>query len=290
MFETSETTQKLDEQLAKVQADLTDAMKDGENGHFNSTYATLTSVWHVARPALTKYNVNLTQWPLETTEGKVRLLTRIGYQGEWMRAVFTLPVMKQDPHGHGSGITYAKRFCLAAILGVATEDDDGNHASEKGSYGSSHTGHTAPPKPVVQAPHPKVAQSSIPAPAPIKQAVNKARDAALPPIEAKALIGWDQPLPDSAKYVIPFGKFKGKPMHSVPLIEARGYAHWLNEQNLKDGKEMKYATAEYIAAVGDYELKSTMIGIAQPPAPPPGMFDDDIPVFDHELSDANLPF
>jgi hypothetical protein len=37
--------------------------------------------------------------------------------------------VKDDPQGVGSCITYARRYALAAIVGVAPEDDDGNAAS-----------------------------------------------------------------------------------------------------------------------------------------------------------------
>jgi hypothetical protein len=47
-----------------------------------------------------------------------------------MRAHFSIPVTKQDAQGYGSAMTYAKRYSLAAALGVvADEDDDGNAAS-----------------------------------------------------------------------------------------------------------------------------------------------------------------
>jgi hypothetical protein len=44
----------------------------------------------------------------------------------------SIPMGKQDAHGAGSALTYAKRFALAAAVGVvADDDDDGNAASEK---------------------------------------------------------------------------------------------------------------------------------------------------------------
>ena len=38
---------------------------------------------------------------------------------------------KQDAHGIGSAITYARRYTLMAVAGVAPEDDDGNAAVGK---------------------------------------------------------------------------------------------------------------------------------------------------------------
>jgi hypothetical protein len=45
--------------------------------------------------------------------------------------------MKHDAHGYGSATTYAKRFSLAAAVGVIVDDDDdGNAASGKDKNGN----------------------------------------------------------------------------------------------------------------------------------------------------------
>jgi hypothetical protein len=50
--------------------------------------------------------------------------------GEWIKGEpFFLPVNKADAQGFGSCATYARRYSLAAISGVAPEDDDGNAAA-----------------------------------------------------------------------------------------------------------------------------------------------------------------
>lgn len=40
-----------------------------------------------------------------------------------------LPVSKADAQGYGSALTYARRYALAAAVGIAPEDDDGNVAT-----------------------------------------------------------------------------------------------------------------------------------------------------------------
>ena len=48
-----------------------------------------------------------------------------------------VPASKQDAQGYGSALTYARRYSLMAICGIAPEDDDGNRASKlQGSVGS----------------------------------------------------------------------------------------------------------------------------------------------------------
>lgn len=131
MLETSTTTAKLDEALAKVQGELKPAVKGKENEHFKSSYADIAAVWGAARESLSKHGISVTQWPLHATDNRLHILTRIAHGGEWMKATFSLPVTKADPQGYGSAVTYAKRFTLAAAIGIVSEDedDDGNAAS-----------------------------------------------------------------------------------------------------------------------------------------------------------------
>lgn len=135
MIETSENTAKLDAALAKAQGEIEAAAKDKINPAFRSKYADLASVWAAIRPALSKHGIAVTQWPIHSEDGRLHIVTRLAHDGEWIRAHFSIPVPKQDPHGYGSATTYAKRFSLAAAVGVvADEDDDGNGAAGKTTH------------------------------------------------------------------------------------------------------------------------------------------------------------
>ena len=132
MIETSADTAKLDAALAKAQGEIEAASKDKTNPAFKSRYADLTAIWGACRPALAKHAISVTQWPVHSEDGRLHMITRIAHGGEWIKAHFSIPVTKQDPQGYGSATTYAKRFTLAAALGVvADEDDDGNAASAR---------------------------------------------------------------------------------------------------------------------------------------------------------------
>jgi hypothetical protein len=131
MFTTSEQTEKLDEALAKAQGEIEPAAKDKVNPAFRSKYADLASVWGACRAALTKHGITLTQWPVHSDDGRLHMVTRLAHGGQWMKAEFSIPVGKHDAHGYGSAMTYAKRYSLAAAIGVvADDDDDGNAASQ----------------------------------------------------------------------------------------------------------------------------------------------------------------
>jgi len=133
MFKTSDTTAKLDAALAKAQSQIDSASKDKVNPAFRSKYADLTAVWEACREALTTNGISVSQWPVHSEDSRLHLVTRLACDGEWMMCEFSIPADKQNAHGYGSAITYAKRFSLAAAIGVvADEDDDGNAASSKG--------------------------------------------------------------------------------------------------------------------------------------------------------------
>ena len=130
MFRTSEQTDKLDAALAKAQSQIDSASKDKVNPAFKSKYADLTAVWEACRAALTGNGISVSQWPVHSDDSRLHLITRLACQGQWMMCEFSIPADKQNAHGYGSAITYAKRFSLAAAIGVvADEDDDGNAAS-----------------------------------------------------------------------------------------------------------------------------------------------------------------
>lgn len=110
-------------------------MKDSTNPHFKSSYADLASVWDACRDALSENGIAVIQTPHTDEASNCHVVTMLTHaSGQWVRDTFSLPPTKADPQGYGSAITYMRRYALAAIVGVAPEDDDGNAAS--GGQGS----------------------------------------------------------------------------------------------------------------------------------------------------------
>ena len=129
----SESINELAAALAKAQAAIRPAVKDKTNPAFRSKYADLSAVWEACREALTSNGLSVVQFPVDAAEpGRVALETTLLHtSGQWLRASFSLPLAKNDPQGMGSGLSYARRYALAAVVGVvADEDDDGNAASQ----------------------------------------------------------------------------------------------------------------------------------------------------------------
>lgn len=136
----AENIGKLAAALSKAQAKIQHAEKGRENPHFGHGYSTLADVWNACREALTENELAVVQMPQGGEEGWVCLETRLIHSsGESVASIFRIPVVKRDPQAYGSAITYARRYSLAAIVGVAPEDDDGNAAANKGQRQQGYT-------------------------------------------------------------------------------------------------------------------------------------------------------
>jgi hypothetical protein len=130
----SQTLGALAKALAKAQGQITGAKKTAKNPHLKNHYATLSDVWDACREALTAHDLAVTQtFEPHGREGVCVVTTLIHASGEWMRSRLFLPVTKTDAQGFGSAATYARRYSLAAMVGVAPEDDDANAATGRTS-------------------------------------------------------------------------------------------------------------------------------------------------------------
>jgi len=118
--------------LSKAQGAIKGALKDSLNPHFKTKYADLASVWDACREQLAKNELSVVQMPDVSETGGVAIETILMHSsGQWISSRFVMPLAKPDAHGVGSAITYARRYALAAMVGIAPEDDDGNKAIEK---------------------------------------------------------------------------------------------------------------------------------------------------------------
>lgn len=127
-METSENINEIATALAKAQGQIEAALKDKTNPHLRSKYADLASVWDACRHQLSSNGIAIVQAP-ETTEKGVSIETLLCHSsGQWVKSSCFIPVDKYTAQGFGSAITYARRYSLAAFVGVAPDDDDGNGA------------------------------------------------------------------------------------------------------------------------------------------------------------------
>lgn len=118
------------EALAAAQLEITDPDKDAVNPHFKSRYADLATVLKTVRPTLAKHGIAFTQTTRVEDDGRLILVTRLLWGDEEIVGYYPVQPIKADPQGYGAAMTYARRYALQAIVGVAADDDDdGNTVS-----------------------------------------------------------------------------------------------------------------------------------------------------------------
>lgn len=109
------------------------ALKTSTNPHFRSRYADLSACVEAVIDALNDNGIGLMQTTHQCESGVAVETILVHESGQTMSSgVLHLPASKQDAQGYGSALTYARRYSLMAICGIAPEpaiDDDGNRAS-----------------------------------------------------------------------------------------------------------------------------------------------------------------
>jgi hypothetical protein len=135
----SEQINELAAALAKAQSGMKAAIKDSSNPFFKSNYADLAAVWDACKSQLAANGLAISQHPATDEHGNILVETALIHSsGQWMSSTLAMKPVKNDPQAFGSAITYARRYALAAVVGVVTEDDDGNHASGRADGKPSH--------------------------------------------------------------------------------------------------------------------------------------------------------
>lgn len=127
----SESIGKLALSLSKAQGKIRAAEEDSTNPFLKNKYASLNSVWDAIRAALSENELAVTQLP--TVDGGNVILTTIlmHSSGEFITSEIHAPVMDEKGRsilqGIGSALTYLRRYALAAMVGVTSDEDvDGN--------------------------------------------------------------------------------------------------------------------------------------------------------------------
>ena len=126
---TSENINELACALAKAQGEISSAIEDKVNPHFKSSYASLSSIWEACRLPLSKNGLAVIQVMSSENQELVLITTLAHSSGQWIKSILPISNVKATPQALGSAITYMRRYSLAAMVGVAPDDDDdGNQA------------------------------------------------------------------------------------------------------------------------------------------------------------------
>lgn len=131
-IEVEKITPELIKALSSFQSEIRLIKKDGNNPHFRSTYSTLAALIDAIREPLTKNGMAITSY---FRDGLV--ITTLWHEsGGFIRSLYQLQGSYRKDQEMGSSITYAKRYNIAALLNLASEDDDdGESAPGKSPQG-----------------------------------------------------------------------------------------------------------------------------------------------------------
>ena len=204
--------------LTKTQSELTCVPKDAVNPHYRSRYATLASTWDAIRIILTKNNLSIIQYGKIIDGGNLILVTRMQHiSGEFVESELPILNGKGDMQGIGSAWSYARRYSLQAIVGIAADDDDDANNSLPNKY----------PPPLPAAIKPKNV---------LKETKENKQAASASPKD----------------YVPSFGPFKDIPLGNTDPHLLREYCIHVLKEAESSGKEIKGRVKEFIEAADLY--------------------------------------
>lgn len=131
MIEMSEQINELASALAKAQMQLkaisktkTAKVATKAGGEYSYKYADLADAFDVCRTALADNSLAIVQAPAQPDKGVCTVTTMLIHSsGQWMRSTLALDARDATPQSIGSVITYARRYGLAAMVGLVTDDD-----------------------------------------------------------------------------------------------------------------------------------------------------------------------
>lgn len=132
-MKTSESIAEINKALVGFHNDIKQPLKDKANPFFKSKYVPLENIAEVIDEVAPKHGLAYLQEAYTTDTGQTGVVTRLVHEsGEFYQtAPLVLNADKNNAQGQGSVITYARRYQLASLFGITSdEDDDGNKASE----------------------------------------------------------------------------------------------------------------------------------------------------------------
>jgi hypothetical protein len=129
-MKTSLDIDQLSTAIAMAQGVLKNPPKLKTNPHFKSQYVDLSDGLAAVRECFSKQGLSFIQGTSVTEAGMIVLHTRIAHKsGQWIESDYPVGGLGR-PQEMGSAMTYARRYALFAMVGVAGEDDDDGNAAQ----------------------------------------------------------------------------------------------------------------------------------------------------------------
>ena len=136
MHRSSESIGAIAAALAKAQGELTNPEKSliatirspfPREGDRTFRYASLASGLDIVRKSLGQHEIATVQTTaIDQDSGQIRLTTLLAHaSGEWISSDWPVCPASETatPHRMGAALTYARRYALFALVGIAGEDD-----------------------------------------------------------------------------------------------------------------------------------------------------------------------
>jgi hypothetical protein len=136
MHRSSETIGAIAAALAKAQGELTNPQKSltatirspfPREGDRTFRYASLASGLDIVRKSLGQHEIATVQTTvIDPATGQINLTTLLAHaSGEWISSDWPVCAISETaaPHRMGAALTYARRYALFALVGIAGEDD-----------------------------------------------------------------------------------------------------------------------------------------------------------------------
>ena len=125
----SDPFKELPKALSAVKKEMnTTVAKDATNPFYSKKYSTLDASLDAASKILGSHGLAVVQMP--TDDILYTMMTHAS--GEYIRFAYKMEIKENTAQGRGSALTYARRYCYQAMVGLAPgDDDDGEKAMDR---------------------------------------------------------------------------------------------------------------------------------------------------------------
>lgn len=123
---------ELQTHLPEIVKPLTATVKTNTGRDYSYNYVDLAMIYRIVKPLLHAHGLVWVDLPTLTTDGRFVLRYTLTHRPSGEQLGGDYPLNAQGtPQQRGSELTYARRYVICCVLGLAPEDDDGSEASER---------------------------------------------------------------------------------------------------------------------------------------------------------------
>lgn len=224
--------------LSNAQGQLDPAELNATNAFLGSSYADLTSVVSTIRQPLAENGLAISQSFIPSEGGTLLATTLLHESGQFIRGF--LPLLNvTDWHSLGSAISYARRYSINAMVGVAAQSDDDDAVKAMGQDKPKRKPRARKPSPKNESPLEPTARKIIKTRAENLEEMKKIIDS----------------VDGAADYLRGVGVDPGDPPANIRTkiiaLGANGLAMKIHERRKKEEAEAIVAAADEVADLAD---------------------------------------